>query len=69
MWQSYTERTRSGPEVQALIPLFHGKKQQKTSVQALRRPESTFQAIDFIGVRREFRYADEQRNFSAYQRN
>jgi hypothetical protein len=52
-----------------LIPLFHGEKQQKTSVQALRRPKSKLQAIDFIGVRREFRYAAEQRNFSADQRN
>jgi hypothetical protein len=69
MWQSYTERTRSGPEVQALIPLFYGEKQQKTSVQALRRPESKLQVIDFLWSLREFRCADEQRNFSAYQRN
>jgi hypothetical protein len=48
MWQSYTERTRSGPEVQALIPLFDEEKQQKTPVQALRRPEAALQVIDFI---------------------
>jgi hypothetical protein len=46
-----------------LIPLFHGEKQQKTSVQALRRRESKLQVIDFLWIRREFRYADEQRKF------
>jgi hypothetical protein len=45
------------------IPLFDGEKQQKPLIPALRRSNVAFQVVDFIGVRREFRYAAEQRNF------
>jgi hypothetical protein len=51
------------------IPLFHGKKQQKLPIQSHRRPKMTPQLIDLIVVLREFRYAAEQRNLAADQRN
>jgi len=51
------------------IPLFAAEKQQKSPVQALRRPNPTFQVIDFIWVLEKFRYTPEQRNFPAEQRN
>jgi hypothetical protein len=46
------------------IPLFDGEKQQKTPVQALRRPKWTLQVIDSIRVPAKFRYAAKQRNFA-----
>jgi hypothetical protein len=40
-----------------------GKKQQKTPIQAPRRPNPTRQVTDFIGFRRKIPYAAKQRNF------
>jgi len=51
------------------IPLFDGEKQQKTPIQALRRPISTLQVVDSLCARREFPYAAEQRNLAADQGN
>jgi len=51
------------------IPLFYGKKQQKPLIQPHRRPNVTLQVIDLICVRAKFRYAAEQRNLAADQRN
>jgi len=51
------------------IPLFDEEKQQKTLIHALRGPKVTLQVIDFIRVHTKFRYAAEQRNFLALQRN
>jgi hypothetical protein len=45
------------------VPLFDGKNQQKTAVQALRSSNHTLQVIDFIRFDAKFRYAAEQRNF------
>jgi hypothetical protein len=41
------------------IPLFDGKKQGKTTVQAFHRPNVTLQVIDSIWVRNEIPYAAE----------
>jgi hypothetical protein len=49
----------------ARIPLFQGKKQQKPLIPAIRRPKATLQVVDPIWVRRKFRYAAKQGNFSA----
>jgi hypothetical protein len=51
------------------IPLFHGEKQQKPLIPALRRPNLTLQVVDSICIQAKFRCAAEQRNFSAEQRN
>jgi hypothetical protein len=45
------------------FPLFDAKKQQKTLIPALRRPNATLQVVDSNRLRREFPYAVEQRNF------
>jgi hypothetical protein len=45
------------------IPLFHGEKQQKPLIPALRRLNPAFQVIDLIGSDAEFPYAAKQRNF------
>jgi hypothetical protein len=45
------------------------EKQQKTAIQALPRPNANLQVVDFIVVRREFRYAAEQRNLAADKGN
>jgi hypothetical protein len=47
------------------IPLFYAEKQQKQPIQALTEPNATLQVIDSIKVLTKFRYAVEQRNFSA----
>jgi hypothetical protein len=39
------------------ISLFHGEKQQKPLLSALRRPNPAFQVIDFIWTTAKFRYA------------
>jgi hypothetical protein len=51
------------------IPLFHGEKQQKPLIPTPNMPNLIVQVIDSNWVRREFPYAAEQRNFTAYQRN
>jgi hypothetical protein len=45
------------------IPLFDAEKQKKTPGPARRRQDSALQVVDSTGVRREFRYAAEQRKF------
>jgi hypothetical protein len=50
-------------------PLFYGKKQRKTRIQALYRSNLTLQVVDFIFIQQEFPYAAEQRNLAAEQGN
>ena len=45
------------------IPLFNAEKQQKTPVQARRRPNPVLQVVDSTWIRTEFRYGVEQRKF------
>ena len=45
------------------IPLFNAEKQQKTPVQARRRPNPALQVVDSAWIRGEFRYGAEQRKF------
>ena len=48
---------------QRRIPLFDAEKQQKTPVQAGRRPNLVLQVVDSAWIRGEFRYGAEQRKF------
>jgi hypothetical protein len=59
LWGYYRVKRYSAlkrPVERRWIPLFHGKKQQKTLFSAFRRPNATLQVIDSIRVRLEFRY-------------